>query len=295
MKIEMGESLFYSWLRHIKECQVVQTNWKASPKWGLKHREELQILMKTAESYFESKYGYEIFKKNSSWQQVLNQGECDAIGIKLVENKTICYAVDVAFHEDGLLYGSRKEDTVMKVLSKTVRTAMCIYGFMGLKEADILFASPRITPATYNLLVPCIDEVNNIFKEMGYDFCFDVIANERFAEEILYPVLGVGKEVKDTSELFLRSYQMLQLFEKNGNTVYEKEERSLFDSSGKTTIAGFVNRFGQQNTGSLHKPGTHPNQIAYGMKCLECGAEYESNGCDIFQKRCPKGCKVGKV
>lgn len=30
MKIEMGESLFYSWLRHVKECQIVQTNWKVS-------------------------------------------------------------------------------------------------------------------------------------------------------------------------------------------------------------------------------------------------------------------------
>ena len=26
MKIEMGESLIYSWLRHEKLCQLVQTN-----------------------------------------------------------------------------------------------------------------------------------------------------------------------------------------------------------------------------------------------------------------------------
>jgi len=32
MKIEMGESLLYSWLRHVKECQIAQTNWKVSPK-----------------------------------------------------------------------------------------------------------------------------------------------------------------------------------------------------------------------------------------------------------------------
>ena len=42
MKIEMGESLFYSWLRHVKECQLVQTNWKVSPKWTLRHEEELE-------------------------------------------------------------------------------------------------------------------------------------------------------------------------------------------------------------------------------------------------------------
>jgi len=39
MKIEMGESLFYSWLRHAKECQIVQTNWTTSGKWELYHEE----------------------------------------------------------------------------------------------------------------------------------------------------------------------------------------------------------------------------------------------------------------
>lgn len=33
MEIEIGESLPYSWLRHVKECQIVQINWKVSPKW----------------------------------------------------------------------------------------------------------------------------------------------------------------------------------------------------------------------------------------------------------------------
>ena len=44
MKIEMGESLFYSWLRHVKECQIVQTNWKVSPQWVLQNEDELQRL-----------------------------------------------------------------------------------------------------------------------------------------------------------------------------------------------------------------------------------------------------------
>lgn len=35
MKIEIGESLMISWLRHIKECQIAQTNWKPSPKWEI--------------------------------------------------------------------------------------------------------------------------------------------------------------------------------------------------------------------------------------------------------------------
>ncbi len=52
MKIEMGESLFYSWLRHVKECQIVQTNWTTSSQWYLNHEVELGKIMDIYEKYF---------------------------------------------------------------------------------------------------------------------------------------------------------------------------------------------------------------------------------------------------
>jgi len=64
MKIEMGESLFYSWLRHVKECQVVQMNWKPSPSWQIMVEEELKQFMDITNEYFQDKYGYSIYKKN---------------------------------------------------------------------------------------------------------------------------------------------------------------------------------------------------------------------------------------
>jgi len=32
MKIEMGESLMLSWLKHAKSCKITQLNWKPSLK-----------------------------------------------------------------------------------------------------------------------------------------------------------------------------------------------------------------------------------------------------------------------
>lgn len=57
MKIEMGESLFYSWLRHVKECQVVQTNWKVSSQWTLLHEDELETIKEKTDTFFHEKYG----------------------------------------------------------------------------------------------------------------------------------------------------------------------------------------------------------------------------------------------
>ena len=46
MKIEIGESLLYSWLRHAKGCQLVQMNWKTSSNsWEMKNEETIRKLM----------------------------------------------------------------------------------------------------------------------------------------------------------------------------------------------------------------------------------------------------------
>lgn len=211
MKIEMGESLFYSWLRHVKECQIVQTNWKVSPRWPLQHEDELVALMTAADDLFDSKYKYKIFKKTSSFSQLIQQAECDAVGIAVQENGNRFYAVDVAFHESGLNYGSR-EETVMKVIAKILRMAICLYGFVGSKVAEIVFASPKINLAVLNDLEPCIKDTNALLAGRGFDFKVRVIANDEFNESVLQPILLISDGVADTSELFLRSYQMFTMF-----------------------------------------------------------------------------------
>lgn len=34
MKIEIGESLAVSYLKHVKRCVIYQTNWKSSSQWA---------------------------------------------------------------------------------------------------------------------------------------------------------------------------------------------------------------------------------------------------------------------
>ena len=99
MKIEMGESLLMSWLRHVKECQLVQTNWKVSNKWELKNEDVLVALMQESSRVFESKFGYNLYKGNSGINQILTQAEIDVVGINFEGDQKHIYAIDVAFHE----------------------------------------------------------------------------------------------------------------------------------------------------------------------------------------------------
>jgi len=212
MKIEMGESLFYSWLRHVKECQIVQTNWKTSSQWTLQHEDELEQIMSVTDVFFQEKYSYNIYKKTASLSQFLRQAECDAIGICAQDGINKIFAVDVAFHESGLNYGDRPK-TVMKILAKSLRTAMCIYGYFDTKDAEIIFAAPKINKRVMTDLAPCIVDMQEQMNQLGYYFRFRVIANKDFRDVVLEPILMVSHGVADTTELFLRSYQMIQMFD----------------------------------------------------------------------------------
>lgn len=211
MKIEMGESLFYSWLRHVKECQLVQTNWKPSPTWQLHNAEALERFMLKSNEHFADKYGFDIYKKNSL-TQLIQQAEADSIGIALSDSGTYIYAIDVAYHESGLNYGS-KRDTVGRVIKKFLRTAMCIQGYFNTTHGELIFGSPKIHNAVLEDLNPCITDLNNLFIENGLDFSARVIANDDFNDHVLQPILIASAGVSDTAELFLRSYQLVKMFE----------------------------------------------------------------------------------
>lgn len=145
MKIEIAESLMLSWLRHAKNCQMVQMNWKPSvSSWDLHNENKVEMVMRGTDAYFSENYGLNLFKKNSSIGQLLQQGEIDALGIEI--NRGVIqniYAIDVAFHESGLNYGSR-EETITRVIKKMVRSALILHAYFNVNTGDIIFASPKV-------------------------------------------------------------------------------------------------------------------------------------------------------
>lgn len=210
MKIEMGESLFYSWLRHVKECQIVQTNWKPSSQWSMQD-ELAEKLMRISDDYFNQKYDYRIYKENRTLSRLLQQAECDVLGLSFSEGTIKAYAIDVAFHEMGLNYGDHQE-TVERVIKKCLRTAMCLNVYLQVSDAEIIFASPKIRIKEYDVLQRCVDDMNELISDCGLPYRVRLIANEEFDERVLQPILMASENVADTSELFLRSYQLYGMF-----------------------------------------------------------------------------------
>lgn len=59
-----------------------------------------------------------------------------------------------------------------------------------------------------------VDDINGVLQNMGLEYDVYILANESFNNEILLPVTQVANNVSDTSELFMRGFQLFNLFDK---------------------------------------------------------------------------------
>ncbi|GAB1431588.1 hypothetical protein MASR2M29_02130 [Spirochaetota bacterium] len=205
MKIEIGESLIYSYLRHVKGCLITQTNWKTSGNWAYQ-----ESAFESAQNLFDRINKHPVFKDifHSKFDQTLKQAEIDVVGI---DNNMNIYAVDIAYHEGGLQYGG-KEDTKERVSKKLLRTLLILNLYYPEYHHNIIFCSPKVNPATDTLIKDAIRTTNDFADDMNQ---FDYIANDEFNTLIVQPTLVSIESESDTSELFGRSVKLLNLFSNN--------------------------------------------------------------------------------
>jgi hypothetical protein len=215
MKIEIGESLVFSWLRHVMGCPIAQPNWKPSPTWPIRHEAALATDFEKMREIAAHRLGFEIFKR-SSFQQFIRQAEVDVLGLRFADSGLAAIAVDSAFHENGVQYGDLKE-TVGRILKKMIRTAFVLNGYFDLHHADIVFATPKMHNAVLEALQGCWPELQSVLGDCGSlpagRLHLRIVTNGDFVEQIIQPVLGRMDQVADTSELFLRAQQLVRFCE----------------------------------------------------------------------------------
>lgn len=211
MKIEIGESAIYSWLKHVKNCQLVTYNWKVDSYLSLCNQNVMENIYREVSDHFLDKYGYNVFKKNANLKQIIKQSECDVLGMAYRDNIQRIYAVDVAYHEGGLNYGS-EDETIMKIIAKAVRSAICVCGHLFSNETNVYFASPKVSKTLKDKIEKCFEEINVIFKNNGVNCKANLICNDEFKSNIIEPLIMILPIIKDHNELFMRSIRLLEMF-----------------------------------------------------------------------------------
>lgn len=253
MKIEMGESLMLSWAKHVKHCQIATLNWKCSGCWEGHNHQEIDELIENMKKMFSE----DVFGKAASAKQIISQAELDVLGIN-VDNNAVkdIYAIDIAFHENGLLY----KDNLHKITEKLLRSALVLYSVFNVKNGNIIFASPKVQPKDVGILQTRTTEIEQFMRNHGFDFKFVFLCNQQFYEEILLPVQTQSEKIADTSELFMRCLKMLSLF-KTYNTTDVLPEKIVMNK--KTRMSE-----GCRQSGATMDPRN--NLVAF---CFSCGHE----------------------
>jgi hypothetical protein len=202
MKIEIGESLIFSWLRHVQGCPIVQANWKPSPTWPIRREPGLAIDLEKMREAAGQRLGFEIFKR-SSFQQFVRQAEIDVLGLRFGDAGAAAIAVDGDLQE-----------TVGRILKKMIRTAFVLEAYFDLQHADVVFATPKMHNAVHEALQGCWPQLLSVLADCGSlsaaRLQLRIVTNRDFVEQIIQPVLDRMDQVADTSELFLRAQQLVR-------------------------------------------------------------------------------------
>ena len=205
MKLEIGESLGYSYLRHVQRCWLVQANWKASEQWDQRLTDdELGQEFGSMQERLESLGGdfKGTLKQTATCGQFLRQAEIDVVGVALDGS---IHAVEVAFHEGGLIY---KDGADKNVLKKMLRTMLVLRAYHPEDtRMHVCFASPKVGPKTQKGLEKAFCWLRQEYPAIDWL----LMTNDCFAHRFLRPLREKTPQIKDTSELFVRSLQLLEL------------------------------------------------------------------------------------
>ena len=229
MKIEIGESLIYSYLRHEKQCLITQTNWKSSGNWDISEYIKDQAIYEFEKINSHHEFS-EIFK--SKIDQTIKQAEIDVLGIDA--NNTV-FAYEVAFHEGGLQYGG-KIATKNRIIKKLLRAYITLLCYFPSFTYSIAFCSPKVNPATEKYILEYFEILANEFDSENVKFHY--FSNEKFYTEITQKTLNNTQTEADTSELFSRSVKLLAL-------------SNSFSSAGEALVSN------KANTSNVGDPRLH--------------------------------------
>lgn len=262
MKIEICEQMIQSWLLHIKQCQIVQTNWTISPLLKILPSDindaynfvisTQDLLNKTLQEEYlkalqesideEEKEGkkkkvkkftgLDIIKKNKA-EQFMRQCEVDVVGIRLGESKVDrVFLIDSAFHKNGLGY----HDVVATVVKKIIRAIVVSKVIFGDKiDITVGFASPECKPTPKAEILKVVNILKTITAVFYPNVFIEVYFNEDFAKEIYLPLKNNVEQLNNDNDLFIRSLNISVLAENRLKEIDSTKKATLSPKSSKKT------------------------------------------------------------
>lgn len=148
---------------------------------------------------------------NRTLPTLLVEAEIDAVGLYSDNDSKVLYAIDTAYHDDGIVYG---DDTVKSILNKFRRISLLVTNCFDFKEINIYFAGNKLSK---NYLDEIQKELITLQEITGYNY--EVIVNKDFLTKILDPVICKIDSIKDHNECSVRMLKLLKSYDLLKNNI----------------------------------------------------------------------------
>jgi hypothetical protein len=205
MKIEIGEFLLLSWLRHVRGCVVTQMNWSPSPAWTIARERELRATFEAVRRFSDDAIGRSSFGP-VDFEWFVRHATIDVLGLRIdpAGGGTEAIAVDSAINDTELPHGNA-EETIVRLLQRMTRAGFALAAFLEPRQASVVFATPWLAQAVRQEVQRHLALLELRLAEQRLHAVsrlrFRVIADADFADEIVQPVLAHVDAVADTSGL----------------------------------------------------------------------------------------------
>jgi hypothetical protein len=203
MKIEIGEFLILSWLRHVRGCVVTQMNWSPSPAWTVARERELRAAFEAVRRFSDDIIGRSSLAKVDFGSFVRN-ARIDVLGLRLDRDSggTDAIAVDSAINDTELPHGNA-EETIVRLIERMTRAGFALGAYLNPRQASVVFATPWLAKAVRQEVQHHLALLETRLAEQRDQAMsrlrFRVIADADFADEIVQPVLQHVDAVADSS------------------------------------------------------------------------------------------------
>ncbi len=179
-RMELERSLVFSYLKHIKKCKIIQTNWLPCINgWNI-HSRKGDELIRLAKNYFRNKYRISIFEEIATLDDINKENVVDAFGISFNEDYTqkmygVCSCI---FKENTTL--SKKY-----VLEKIFLTAIYFISCFNKIEGNIIFLCSSADLELIKNLAALYEDIKEVFSQVKCEFELNIYLNEQFNEEVI--------------------------------------------------------------------------------------------------------------
>ena len=141
MKIEIGEFLILSWLRHVHGCVVTQMNWSPSPAWTVARERELRRPSKRFADSRMTQSADPASGRSTSDHSSATPGSTCWGSAWIATRRHRRDRRRSAINDTELPHGNA-EETIVRLIQRMTRAGFALAAYLNPRQASVVFATP---------------------------------------------------------------------------------------------------------------------------------------------------------